>query len=121
MTTYKNFIVDFPKRLSELDREFRPIATSADLDVSYALMRLAASFLLPYERIEGTSGARRAEIKDSQSIRKFLELDKRFHEASYCSDITQWSLLDVDDFSRGPREEWLGGERVELVVYKVLQ
>lgn len=121
MTAYKNFTVDFPKRLTELDRKFRPIARSADLDVSYGLMRLAASFLLPYERIEGTSGSRRAEIRDPQSIRKFLELDKRFHEASYCSDITQWSLLDVDDFSRGPRD-WLGSERrLDLVAYKVLQ
>lgn len=121
MTAYKNFTVDFPKRLTELDREFRPIATSADLDVSYALMRLAASFLLPYERIEGMSGTRQTDVRDSLSIRKFLELDKRFHEASYCSDITQWSILDVDHFSRGPRD-WLGTERqMDLVVFKVLQ
>ena len=121
MTAYKNFTVDFPKRLTELDREFRPIATSADLDVSYALMRLAASFLLPYERIERTSGARRADIRGPLPIRKFLELDKSFREASYCSDITQWAVLDVDNFSRGPRD-WLGTERqMDLVVFKVLQ
>lgn len=121
MTAYKNFTVDFPKRLAELDREFRPIARSADLDVSYALMRLAAAFLLPYERIEGTSGTRRTDILDSQSIRKFLELDKRFYEASYCSDVTQWAILDVDGFSSGPRG-WLGSERkMDSVVFKVLQ
>lgn len=121
MTAYQNFTVDFPKRLTELDQQFRPIATSADLEVSYLLMKLTASFLLPYERIEGTSGARRSEIVDPQSIRRFLELDKRFGEASYCSDITDWSLLDVDDFHRGPRD-WTSREhRSDLVVHKVLQ
>jgi len=69
MTAYKNFTVDFPKRLMELDQQFRPIATSADLEVSYLLMKLTASFLLPYERIEGTSGARRSEIANPQRIR----------------------------------------------------
>lgn len=44
----KNFTVDLPKRLAELDRQFRPIALSENLDVSYALMKLAAAFLLPY-------------------------------------------------------------------------
>lgn len=121
VTAYKNFTVDLPKRLAELDREFRPIASSLDLDVSYALMKLAASFLLPYERIEGTSGTRRADIKDAQSIRKFLERDKRFHQASYCSDVRNWSSFDVDDYSRGPLR-WLGNElQVDLPVHKVLQ
>lgn len=84
-------------------------------------MRLAASFLLPYERIEGTSGARKADIKDSQSIRKWLELDKRFHEASYCSDITHWAVPDVEDFSRGPRG-WRGKEhQLDWPVHKTLQ
>src|SRR5437763_11488583 len=110
MTAYKNFTVDFPRRFIELDQQFRLIATSVDLDVTYLLMKLTASFLLPYERIEGTSGARRSEIADPQRIRKFLELDKRFGEASYCSDISQWSLLDVDDFHRGPRD-WTSRER----------
>lgn len=121
MSTYQNFTVDLPERLAILDRKFRPIASDDDLDVSYALMKLAASFLLPYERIKGTSGARRADIRDSQSIRKFLELDKRFHEASYCSDIAQWSCFDVAGFSRGP-SGWLGNERqLDLPAHEVLQ
>ena len=121
MTAYKNFTVDFPKRLMELDQQFRPVATAADLEISYLLMKLTASFLLPYERIEGTSGARRSEISDSQSIRKVLELDKRFREASYCSDIAQWSLLEVDDFHRGPRDWTSREQRLDLVVHEVLQ
>lgn len=121
MTAYKNFTVDFPKRLMELDQQFQPIATSANLDVSYLLMKLTASFLLPYERIEGTSGARRSEICDPQSIRKVLELDKRFSEASYCSDVGQWSMLDVDDFHRGPRDWTSREQRMDLVVHRVLQ
>jgi len=122
MTAYKNFTVDFPKRLLELDQQFRPLATAADLEVSYLLMKLAAAFLLPYERIEGTSGARRTEISDRQSIRKFLELDKRFCEASYCEDIARWSLFDVDDFHRGPRKWTERGERLDIgVVHRVLR
>jgi len=62
MTEYKNFTVDLPKRIAELDPRFRQIASCADLDVSYTLMKLAASFLLTYERIDGTSGARNAQI-----------------------------------------------------------
>lgn len=110
MTAYKNFTVDFPQRIAELDERFRPIANSSDLEVSYTLMKLAASFLLPYERIAGTSGARRADITDSQSIRKYLELDKRFHQSRYCSDIGQWAWVDVDDFDRGPIA-WVDRER----------
>ena len=122
MTAYKNFTVDFPERLMQLDQRFQEIARSDDFEVSYLLMKLAASFLLPYERIEGTSGARRTEISDPQSIRRFLELDKRFHEASYCSDIGQWSLLHVDDFQHGPRD-WTRRECPldSVVVHKVLQ
>ena len=121
MTTYKNFTVDFPQRLAELHRRFWSIASSADLDVSYALMRLAAASLLPYERLEGTSGARRRDIRNSPSIRTLLELDKRFRESSYCLDTSHWSLLDVADFELGPRG-WLGDQReMELVVCKVLQ
>lgn len=122
MSEYKNFIVDFPSRIIELDRKFRPLAASVELEVSYLLMKLTAVFLLPYERIEGTSGARRSNISDSQSIRKFLELDKLFREASYCSEIAQWSLLDVDDFHRGPRD-WEGHVQSldSEVVHKVLK
>ena len=121
MTAYKNFVVDFPKRLRELDKQFWPIAKSADLEVSYVLMKLTASFLLPYERTVGTSGARQSEISGPQRIRKYLELDKPFREASYCSDITQWSFFDVDDFHLGPRD-WTGrGFRSDFVVHEALQ
>lgn len=121
MTAYRNFVVDFPKRLMELDQQFLPVAKSADFEVSYILMKLAASFLLPYERIEGTSGARRSEISDPQQIRKYLELDKRFHQASYCSDSNQWSFFDVDEFHRGPRDWWTGqGARSDLVVHELV-
>lgn len=109
MGAYKNFTVDLPKRIAELDQRFRHIASCADLDVSYMLMKLAASFLLPYERIEGTSGARKTDIADPQSIRKYLELDKRFRESAYCSVIGDWALIDVDGFDRGP-VAWCGKE-----------
>jgi hypothetical protein len=102
MSTYKNFTVDFPKRIKELDQQFRPLATTTDLEVSYLLMKLAGAFLLPYERIKGSSGARRSEIADPQPIRKFLELDKRFTKTSYCSNIAEWSMFNVDNFHCGP-------------------
>jgi len=121
MTTYKNFIVDFPKRLKHLDQQFMPVAKSADLEVSYILMKLTASFLLPYERIEGTSGTRRSEISDPLRIREYLELEKPFREASYCSEISQWSFFDVDDFHRGPQDWTVRDFRSDLVVHDVLQ
>jgi hypothetical protein len=120
MTAYRNFTVDLPKRLSELDRQFQPVAKSADLDVSYLLMKLAACFLLPYERIEGSSGVRPSEKSDPRSIRKHLELDKQFHESTYCSDIVRWFLISVDDFRSGPRA-WLGKEaQLHAPVHRVL-
>lgn len=122
MTAYENFTVDLPKRIAELDSQFRGIASDMNLDVSYTLMKLVASFLLPYERIEGTSGARRVDVKDSQSIRKYLELDKRYHESAYCSSIDHWASIDVDDFSSGPQAAWLGKESsLNSPVHKVLK
>jgi hypothetical protein len=122
MGHYKNFTVDFPQRLSELDKKFRPIASSADLDVTYVLMKLAASFLLPYERLEGTSGARTADLdgRHRQDIRRKLELDKLFFHSSYCDDPKSWFMLDVENFMHGP-EGWQGKERrLKLPVHKVL-
>jgi len=121
MTAYRNFTVEFPTRLAELDKVFKPIASSAELEVSYTLMKLAASFLLPYERVEGTSGARTADLKERQSIRKYLELDKRFHQASYCSNGDQWSYLDVDDFAHGPTNWVTNGYKLKSPVHKVLE
>lgn len=121
MSTYKNFTVDLPKRIAELDFRFREIALCADLEVSYLLMKLAASFLLPYERIEGTSGAWRADVKDRQSLRKHFELDKLFCESTYCSSIELWESIDVDNFSHGPRA-WRGNEQAfNWPVHRVLE
>ncbi|MDP2319178.1 MAG: hypothetical protein Q8O42_07575 [Acidobacteriota bacterium] len=122
MTAYKNFTVDLPRRIAQLDRRVRPLATSVELEVSYLVMKMAAAFLLPYERLEGTSGARRADVTDPRSIRKTLELDKRFREASYCGDLTEWALLEVDDFQRGPRD-WTSRQHGldAAVVHKVLK
>jgi len=103
MTAYKNFTVDYPARIRDLDESFRSIAAGKGLEVSYALMKLAGAFVLPYERVEGTSGA--IEVKNRQTIRKNLELDKRFCETSYYSDISQWCLFDVTRF-RIHNDEW---------------
>lgn len=123
MGHYGNFTVDFPKRLGELDRQFRPLAKSVDLDVTYALMKLAAAFLLPYERLDGDSGARNADVDPArrQSIRRDLELDRRFSESSYCGGSTGWRLLEVEGFSGGPKR-WQGTERtVDRSVREVLE
>lgn len=123
MGHYKNFTVDFPQRLSELDQKFRHIASSADLDVSYVLMKLAASFLLPYERLQGTSGAQTADVNDQYRhvIRQVLELDKLFFQASYCDNRDDWFALDVENFMLGPND-WNGKERrLESPVYQVLE
>jgi len=123
MGHYKNFTVDFPRRLRDLDQQFRPIASAADLDVSYVLMKLAAAFLLPYERLTGTSGARATDLDPNQrqSIRRVLELDKRFFQASYCGDRTEWFSLEVENFMRGPKD-WQGAERgLESPAHEVLE
>lgn len=110
MTAYKNFTVDLPQRLKQLDQQFFQIAKTRNLEVSYILMKLCAVFILPYERIEGTSGARTLDISDAQSVRKYLELDKKFYRSSYCKNTSAWARLDVDDFSRGPCS-WIGKEK----------
>lgn len=122
MTQYNNFTVDFPKRLAELDEKFRPIASQADLDVSYAVMRLAAAFLLPYERLLGTSGAQAADVnvEEAQRIRPVLELDKRFGHSSYSNGPRDWHLLNVDNFLRGPRWWRTGAQPLSLPVHDVL-
>ena len=40
MSDYNNFTIDFPSRLAELDKLFRPFARKKELEVSYLLMRL---------------------------------------------------------------------------------
>ena len=120
MTAYRNFTIDFPKRIADLDNQFHGIAKQARLDVSYTLMKLAAAFLLPYERIEGTSGSRSSDIANAQRIRKHLDLDRRFEESSYCNNISSWKSLDVDGFNRGP-SSWFGLESsLSSPVHKVL-
>lgn len=104
MSEYKKFAFDLPHRLKILDQEFSKIARKKNIDVSYLLMKLAASFLLPYERTRGTSGASETDIPSPESIRKDLELDKLFIQSSYCKDADVWSCIDVDNFSQGPRE-----------------
>src|SRR3989442_4334774 len=121
MTAYKNFTVDFPARIAELDSQFQSIASTADLEVSYTLMKLAAAFLLPYERIAGSSGTYRAEITDRQRIRKYLELDKRFRESTYCRCIDQWMTFDVENFDRGPYEWFDSRRQPDVPVHEVLE
>ena len=121
---YKNFTIEFPHRLRLLDRQFAPIASGADLGVTYLLMKLAAAFVLPYERVQGTSGARAADVHKmgQQSIRIALELDKLFTHSSYCINKGDWSLLDVERFAGGPKG-WIRGDmgQLHLTVHKVLR
>lgn len=123
MGHYRNFTVDFPQRLGELDQQFLPIASAAGLEVSYVLMKLAAAFLLPYERLEGTSGTRTADVDPNQRqvIRQALELDKLFFQASYCGDRTKWFSLDVENFMRGPSDRQGAERRLESPVHEVLE
>jgi hypothetical protein len=110
VTAYRNFTVDFPARVAQLDAALRSVAADADLEVSYLVMKLAATFLLPYERLQGTSGAARADVSDRQRIRRTLQLDKRWHESDYCSDLSSWALFHVSGFHRGPRD-WSAADR----------
>lgn len=105
MTAYRNFTIDFPARVAQLDAFVRPIAADAELEVSYLVMKMASAFLLPYERLQGSSGAARADVSDRQQIRQALQLDKPWRESQYCSDIVDWELMEVPDFHRGP-EYW---------------
>ena len=123
MGHYRNVTVDFPQRLGDLDRQFRPLARSADLEVTYTLMKLAAAFLLPYERLDGDSGARNTDVNPAkrQSIRRDLELDTPFGESSYCGGSKEWRLLEVEGFSGGPKQ-WQSTEcMVDGSVREVLE
>ncbi|MDZ7842170.1 MAG: hypothetical protein U5R46_15320 [Gammaproteobacteria bacterium] len=121
MSEYKNFTVEMPERLANLDRYFSPIAQKEDLEITYLLMKLSAAFLLPYERVDGTSGARANDLSDPQAIRRYLELDKLFHRSTYCVAPEQWVRIDVDNFSHGPRSWESQGTRVNETVAKVLE
>jgi hypothetical protein len=102
MSAYKNFTVELPERIQNLDKEFSQLAKVKNLEVTYLLMKLAAAFLLPYERISGTSGATSFDIVEPQRIRRTLELDKQFYRSSYPKNIDGWVRYDVNDFSNGP-------------------
>ena len=90
MTLYKNFTVDLPSRIRELDPRYKRIAKSSGLEVSYLLMKLSTTFLLPYERAIGSSGARDTDLLDQQKLRKDLELDKKF--ASSAKSVGEFRL-----------------------------
>jgi len=121
MSEYKNFTVDLPERIKELDFEFQKIANEKTLEVSYLLMKLSSSFLLPYERIDGNSGARKHDINNSQRIRKDLELDKSFNKSGYCKYEREWGVIEVNDFFSGPSgwENKMG--ELNLTVCKMLE
>lgn len=122
MSSYRNFTVDFPKRVDQLHVAFRPFAIGADLSVTYTLMRLAAGFLLPYERTVGKGGAGRAEVSSKQAIRATLELDQSFLQSAYVKGGVNWTMVETDEFDNGPRH-W--NERVQTMadqqVHEVLQ
>ena len=121
MTAYSNLSVDLPSRIRDLDPAFRKHAELNDLQVTYLFMKLASSFLLPYERIAGTSGASADDICDQQAIRPSLEFDRRFRESGYCKDFTKWKMIDTDDYSAGP-EYWKNDTQpLELTAAKVLK
>lgn len=122
MSSYRNFSVDFPKRVDQLHIAFRPFAVGADLSVTYTLMRLAAGFLLPYERTVGKGGAGRAEVSSKQAIRSTLKLDQWFLESAYVKDRDNWSMVDTDKFDNGPRS-WNEHVRdiADLKVHDVLE
>ena len=119
MTEYSNFTVEFPERLQELDREFQVIANKKELEVTYLLMKLSAAFLLPYERLNGDSGA--SDISSRQSIRSTLELDKKFSQSSYFDTLEGLLKIEVDDFSRGPQAWAHKGEKLDTTVADVLK
>ena len=121
MAAYENFTVDFPKRIRKLDAQFRNIASGKELEVSYLLMKLSSSFLLPYERIEGTSGVRKHDIQNHQGIRKELELDKKFYESKYCNITTDWGEIHVNNFSAGPSHWFSKSCELDSTVAKILK
>lgn len=103
MSSYRNFAIELPSRLRKLDDCFREAAQGQGSEVSYLLMKLAALFLLPYQRLVGDSGAAAAEVSPRAAVRKYLELDKRFRESRYCLSIDAWCRIDTLKFSEGPR------------------
>ena len=121
MVQYRNFTVDLPKRIDELDSEFRGIAEKRELEVSYLLMKLSSAFILPYERIDGTSGAKSHDIIDTQRIRSALELDKLFFDSNYYINKDDWKKVDVDNFSFGPSRWFSMLENFSMTVAKVLK
>lgn len=98
MTQYRNLTVDFPSRIHDLDVHFRPIALGMKLEVTYAIMKLASAFLLPYERIDGQSGAKRADVSSGRDLRRALGLGSPFDTSRYCADPEHWACFTVPTF-----------------------
>jgi len=105
MSMYKSFILDFPERVRLLDEAFCREARSKRFEVTFLLMKLSASFLLPYERIKGTSSVRPDDGCGVSNVRVKLELDKRFHESGYCASPVNWFAFEVEKemFSAGDK------------------
>lgn len=119
MSEFRNFSVEFPERLAQLDGHFRPLADRENLQVSYLLMRLTSAFLLPYERTFGDSGEQGADVADSQRVRKVLELDKPFTASTYALQ-SDWTRFQVSNYS-ARSEDWIRTSLAASTVHQVLQ
>jgi len=106
MTAYRNFSLEFPERVKELDQDFIACAKQRNLEVTYLMMKASSCFLLPFERLAGDSGVSSAEVPNQQKIRKHLNFDEPFARTFYCDGDERWAQGNVDNFSSGP-EAWI--------------
>jgi hypothetical protein len=98
MSLYKNITVDIPSRVMELDKAFSSIAKDKELEVTYLLMKLYPSFLSPYERVLGTSHAKKMDVIDRSKITKNLRINDQFNNSKYtCGKWHEISALSFKD------------------------
>ena len=120
MAIYRNITIELPNRIQILDSKFRSIAKAEKYEVTYLLMKLYPSFLAPYERISGTSHARKMDKINRDELTKHLRLNDKINNSKFVSD-SKWYETTADSFS-GKVVDWFERSKIEspLLVKDVL-
>jgi hypothetical protein len=74
MTTYRNFIQDFPTGCRTLLQEYGALAAANDKEVTLLLTVASSALLIPYERLHPNNGSHIADDRSRELVGKLEKL-----------------------------------------------
>jgi len=109
MSSYSNFIKDFPKRCLDILNTYEEHARYIDLEVTFMLAIATAGFVIPFERLRPRSGDL---AHPSGDILKFKKARDKFekilnipfvHSVLWNGDVSSWIFAKkLKNIQRGP-------------------